>query len=170
MTPARTLNIFFVIWEEAFGRRHLGEGIWGRHLGEGIWEETSGRRHLGGGIWEEASEGRHLGELWEGLWGGSGKALGGLWEGRWGLWRLWRLQGCLGWSIFIKWHLSQPFAKDSLFLFILRNVFEVPLAKSCIWQCLGIPGSAEECQNPSRGLLINTARTLQAEAMFRKHS
>ena len=116
------------IWVEASGRMHLGGSIWEKASGGGICEEASGRRHLGGGIWGEAF-GRTLGVTLGELWGGSGKALGRLWEDsgkglgalvaleapgtlgglwevlRW-LWRLWRLQGCLGGSLFINRHHS----------------------------------------------------------------
>ena len=63
MTPVRhSKQCFFVIWEQASGRKHLREGIWkasrggiwGKQLGEGIWGETSEkaseRKQLGGSI------------------------------------------------------------------------------------------------------------------------
>ena len=69
--------MFFVIWEEASGRRQLGEGIW-----EETSYKASGRRHLGGGVWrrqlrrgisEDSGMGSGRGsERWE----GSGRALG----------------------------------------------------------------------------------------------
>ena len=112
---------------------HLGEGIWEeasgrRHLGGGIWEKAAGRRHLRGGIWEEAS-GRTLGGALGGLSGGSGRTLGGLWEELRGLWRLWRLQACLGGSLFINRHHSATELKSS-FLCCFYDVFlRVPLTK-----------------------------------------
>ena len=170
MTPARDPKHFCYLggstFEEASGRRHLGGGIWveasgRRHLG-GIWEEASGRRHLGeasarrhlgGSIWEEASGGMPLEGLWEGLWEGSGRALGGLWDELWG-------QGCLGWSVFIKWHHSAAVCKSSFFCSFHEAFLRVPLTKSAAGQRLRIPGSNpglddrpgglyQHCQDPT---------------------
>ena len=135
--------------QEASGRRHLGEGI---------WEETTEGRHLGGDNCEKAS-GRTLGETLGSLWGGCGRALGGLWDGLWGLrdelwgrWRLWRLQGCLGWSLFIKWHQSAAVCKSSLFCLFYELFLKVPLTKSAARQRLRDPGSKPGSPHQPRSL------------------
>ena len=121
--------------EKASGRRHLGEGI---------WEEAYEGRHLGGNIWEDS--GRSFGKLW----GGSGRALGRLWEELWGLWRLWKLQGGLGKSIFIKWHHSAAIRK-SLFLLFLRYVFEGITHQVMGMAVFGDPGVGDGVGRPTKG-------------------
>ena len=52
--------------------------------------------------------------------------------------------------------------------FFLRGVFEAPITKYCIWQCLGITGSSPGSPDGTSPLYHNRQDPTQLEALFRE--
>ena len=70
-----------------------------------------------------------------------------------GLWRLWGLQGCLGWSIYFKWHHSRTECKSSLFLLLLLCVFEGTTHQVPPMATFGDRGRGARVAAPTKGPL-----------------